>query len=127
MSFNKKPFRKFKQRAKPITTEQKIKSFVLRNSKNGYFTKVSTLSYKFEISQDRAWEIVGELLDDGSIESTHDERTGDMKLCETGKTYSIANLEQRRKREKIKDFKKTKKENKSKNVKNEPKNVKKQD
>ena len=97
----------------------------MRNSKNGYFTKVSTLSYKFEISQDRAWEIVGELLDDGSIESTHDERTGDMKLCETGKTYSIANLEQKRKREKIKDFKKTKKENRSKSVKNEPKSVKK--
>lgn len=126
MSFNKKPFRKFKPRTKPVTTEQKIKSFVLRNSKNGYFTKVSTLSYKFEISQDRAWEIVGELLDDGSIESTHDERTGDMKLCETGKTYSIANLEQKRKREKIKDFKKTKKAARSKNTKNEPKNTKKE-
>lgn len=99
---------------------------MLRNSKNGYFTKVSTLSYKFEISQDRAWEIVGELLDDGSIESTHDERTGDMKLCETGKTYNIANLEQKRKREKIKDFKKTKKENRSKNTKSEPKNPKKE-
>lgn len=109
MSFNKKPFRKFRPRAKPLTTEQKIKSFVLRNSKNGYFTKVSTLSYKFEISQDRSWEIVGELLDEGSIESTHDERTGDMKLCETGKTYSIANIEQKRKREKFKELKKIKK------------------
>ena len=87
MSFNRKPFRKFSQRAKPLTTDQKIKSFVLRNSKNGYFTKVSTLSYKFEISEDRAWEIVGELLDDGAIESIHDERTGEMKLCESGKTY----------------------------------------
>ncbi|MFZ8938348.1 MAG: hypothetical protein ACO2Y5_08880 [Nitrosopumilaceae archaeon] len=125
MSFNKKPFRKFRPRTKPITTEQKIKSFVLRNSKNGYFTKVSTLSYKFEISQDRAWGIVGELLDEGLIESTHDERTGDMKLCETGKTYNIANLEQKRKREKSKEFKKTKKESKSKNKKIEPKKEKK--
>lgn len=110
MSFNKKPFRKFRQRTKPLTTDQKIKSFVLRNSKNGYFTKVSTLSYKFEISQDRAWEIVGELLDEGSIESIHDERTGEMKLCESGKTYNIANLELKRKREKSKEFKKSKKE-----------------
>ena len=125
MSFNKKPFRKFRPRAKPLTTEQKIKSFVLRNSKNGYFTKVSTLSYKFEISQDRSWEIVGELLDEGSIESTHDERTGDMKLCETGKTYSIANIEQKRKREKFKELKKNKKENKSKSKKSEPKKEKK--
>ena len=60
MSFNKKSFRKSGRRSKPQTTEEKIKSFVLRNSKNGYYTKVSTLSYKFEISQDRAWEIVGE-------------------------------------------------------------------
>ena len=113
MSFNKKPFRKFRQRTKPLTTDQKIKSFVLRNSKNGYFTKVSTLSYKFEISQDRAWEIVGELLDEGSIESIHDERTGEMKLCESGKTYNIANLELKRKREKSKELKKSKNEAKT--------------
>ena len=105
MSFNKKPFRKFKN-SKSLTTEEKIKSFVIRNSKNGYYTKVSTLSYKFEISQDRAWEIVGELLDEGSVESVHDEKSGEMKLCETGKTYSIMNLDQKRKREKFKEFKK---------------------
>jgi hypothetical protein len=110
LSFNKKPFRKFRQRTKPLTTDQKIKSFVLRNSKNGYFTKVSTLSYKFEISPDRAWEIVGELLDEGEIESNHDERTGEMKLCESGKTYNIANQELKRKREKTKEFKKSKSE-----------------
>ncbi|MGD8300465.1 MAG: hypothetical protein PVJ16_05670 [Nitrosopumilaceae archaeon] len=125
MSFNKKPFRKFRQRTKPVTTDQKIKSFVLRNSKNGYFTKVSTLSYKFEISQDRAWEIVGELLDEGSIESLHDERTGEMKLCEYGKTYNIANLELKRKREKAKEFKKSKKEPKT-EKKISPKNSKNQ-
>jgi hypothetical protein len=125
LSFNKKPFRKFRQRTKPVTTDQKIKSFVLRNSKNGYFTKVSTLSYKFEISQDRAWEIVGELLDEGSIESLHDERTGEMKLCEYGKTYNIANLELKRKREKAKEFKKSKKEPKT-EKKISPKNSKNQ-
>lgn len=125
MSFNKKPFRKFKQRTKPLTTDQKIKSFVLRNSKNGYFTKVSTLSYKFEISPDRAWEIVGELLDEGEIESNHDERTGEMKLCESGKTYNIANQELKRKREKTKEFKKSKSELKT-EKKIKPKNQRKE-
>ena len=109
VSFNKKPFRKFQRNSKPQTTEEKIKSFVIRNSKNGYYTKVSTLSYKFEISQDRAWEIVGELLDEGVVESTHDENTGDMKLCEPGKTYSILNLEQKRRREKPRESGKNKK------------------
>ncbi len=100
MSFNKKSFRKSGRRSKPQTTEEKIKSFVMRNSKNGYYTKVSTLSYKFEISQDRAWEIVGQLLDEGLVESVHDENTGEMKLCETGKTYIIMDLEQKRNRQK---------------------------
>ena len=110
MSFNKKPFRKSMRRPKSLTTEEKIKEFVMRNSKNGYYTKVSTLSYKFEISEERAWEIVGVLLDEGSIESVHDERSGEMKLCETGKTYLILDLEFKRRREKSKEFKKTKKE-----------------
>jgi len=109
MSFNKKPFRKFQKREKTIPTEEKIKNFVLRNSRNGYYTKVSTLPQKFEISEDRAWQIVGELLDDGLIESTHDEKSGEMKLCETGKTYTILNLDRQRKKEKIKEFKKNKK------------------
>ncbi len=100
MSFNKKSFRKSGRRSKPQTTEEKIKSFVMRNSKNGYYTKVSTLSYKFEIPQDRAWEIVGQLLDEGLVESVHDENTGEMKLCETGKTYIIMDLEQKRNRQK---------------------------
>ncbi len=98
MSFNKKSFRKYGKRPKSQTTEEKIKSFVIRNSKNGYYTKVSTLSYKFEISQERAWEIVGGLLDEGFIESVHDENTGEMKLCETGKMYLILDLEQKRKK-----------------------------
>ena len=97
------------RRPKSQTTEEKIKEFVLRNSKNGYYTKVSTLSYKFEISEERAWEIVGVLLDEGLVESVHDERSGEMKLCETGKTYLILDLEFKRKREKSKEFKKMKK------------------
>ncbi len=108
MSFNKKPFRRFKQKSKSLTTEEKIKNFVKRNSKNGYYTKVSTLPRKFEISEARSWEIVGDLLDGGEIESTHDEKTGEMKLCEAGKTYSILSLDQKRKREKFKELKKTK-------------------
>ena len=105
MAFNKKPFRKFNN-TKSQTTEEKIKDFVLRNSKNGYYTKVSTLPYKFEISQARAWEIVGGMLDEGAVESTHDQKSGEMKLCETGKMYIIMNLEQKRKREKYKESKK---------------------
>ena len=55
----KRPYRKFKNPEKPLTTEQKIESFVIRNSKNGFFTKVKTIPFKFEISEDRAWDVVG--------------------------------------------------------------------
>ena len=48
----KRPYRKFKKSGKPLTTEQKIESFVIRNSKNGFFTKVKTIPFKFEISED---------------------------------------------------------------------------
>lgn len=109
VSFNKKPFRKFKNRERPISIEDKIKNFVLRNSKNGYYTKVSTLPQKFEISEDKVWQIVGELLDEGKIESTHDEKSGEMKLCEFGKTYLILNLDRQRKRQRNKEYKKNKK------------------
>ena len=114
----RKPFRRFVKREKPQTTEEKIKNFILRNSKNGYYTKISTLSYKFEIPEDRAWDIAGELLGDGVLESIHDERTGEMKLCETGKIYEILSLEQKRKKEKAKEFrKKPKTKNNAKNSK----------
>lgn len=95
---SQRPFRKFNQRKKPLTTEQKIEKFVLRNSDNGHFTKISTISKKFVISEDRTWDVVGELLTDGKIESTHDEYSGEMKLCATGKTYVILNSEQKRKK-----------------------------
>ncbi|MCH9657578.1 hypothetical protein K0U27_02600 [archaeon] len=97
---DRKSYRNFKKREPDMTTEQKIEQFVLRNSRNGYFTKVSTLHYKFDISEDMAWTIVGELLSNGSCESTHDEYSGEMKLCATGKTYHIMDLERRRKRDK---------------------------
>jgi len=105
----RKSFRKFKRREPSLTREQKIEQFILRNSQNGFFTKVSTIPYKFEISESRAWEIVGELLSNGSLESIHDEFTGEMKLCETGKTYLIMDLEKKRKREKFSSFKKKRK------------------
>ena len=39
----------------------------------------------------------------GNIESTHDGITGEMKLCEFGKTYEILDLEKRRKKTKTKN------------------------
>ena len=89
--------------------EQKIEQFILRNSQNGFFTKVLTIPYKFEISESRAWDIVGELLSNGALDSIHDEITGQMKLCETGKIYSIMDLERKRKREKYSSFTKKRK------------------
>lgn len=83
-----------------MTIEQKIERFILRNSQNGFFTKTTTIPYKFEISENRAWDIVGELLINGLIESIHDEFTGEMKLCETGKIYRIMDFERNRKRKK---------------------------
>ena len=103
----RKQFRRFKKEPS-LTTEQKIEKFILRNSKNGYFTKVSTIPYKFEISENTTWSIVGELLSNGSLESIHDEITGEMKLCETGKIYVIMDLEKNRKREKHSNLKKKK-------------------
>ena len=105
----RKPFNRFKRKGPTLTREQKIESFILRNSKNGYFTKVSTIPYKFEISESTAWGIVGELLSSGSLESIHDEITGEMKLCETGKIYAIMDLDRKRKREKFSSYKKKKK------------------
>jgi len=114
---NKRPFKRFVDRTsrpKTQTDEDKIRDFVLRNSKNGYYTKVSTLSYKFEIPIEKAWEIVGGLLIDGSLESVHDEFTGEMKLCEAGKTYLIMNLEQQRKKQKSQEFKRNKNQKRTK-------------
>ena len=56
----------------------------------------------------KVWDIVGELLSSGALESIHDEFTGEMKLCETGKTYHIMDLEKKRSREKFSKNKKSK-------------------
>ncbi|MEX0863104.1 hypothetical protein [Nitrosopumilus sp.] len=102
---DRKPYRNFKRREPSQTIEQKVESFIMRNSKSGFFTKVSTIPYKFEVSKDRTWDIVGELLSNGSFESVHDEYSGEMKLCEYGKKYEIMELERKRKREKYKSKK----------------------
>jgi len=104
----RKPYRNFKKKEPNLTVEQKVEQFVLRNSDNGYFTKVSTIHYKFEVSEDIAWTVVGELLSNGSCESIHDEFSGEMKLCATGKTYHIMDMEQKRKRDKYRTNKKSK-------------------
>ncbi|AJM92506.1 MULTISPECIES: hypothetical protein [Nitrosopumilus] len=101
----KKPFRKFTKKRPSLTTEQKVEKFILRNSENGFFTKVTTIPYKFEISESKAWDVIGELLSNGTIESVHDEFSGEMKLCKVGQTYSIMNSEQKRKRQKANNFK----------------------
>ena len=101
----RKPYRNFKKREPVLTTEQKVESCVKRNSQSGYFTNVSTISYRCGVSEDMAWSIVGGLLSDGSFESIHDDYTGEMKLCEMGKTYQILDLEQKRKREKYRNNK----------------------
>ncbi len=105
----RKQFRRFKKREPSVSVEKKVEMFILRNSKSGFFTKISTIPYKFEISESKAWDIVGELLSDGLLESTHDQITGEMKLCETGKIYSIMDLEVKRKSKKYKSFSKKKK------------------
>jgi len=102
----RKPFRRFTKKEPSLTTEQKVAQFILRNSKNGFFTKVSTIPYKFDISESMTWSIVGELLSDGTLDSIHDQVTGDMKLCETGKIYAIMDLERKRKRSKFLEGKK---------------------
>ncbi len=108
----RRPFRKFKKREPVLTIEQKIQEFILRNSNNGFFTKVSTIPYKFEISESRAWDVVGELLVDGVLESSHNVATGEMKLCATGQTYAIMDLERKRKREKPGSFRRNNNNNK---------------
>ena len=107
MSERKTSYKRFKKQDQPhLTVEQKIEKFILRNSKNGYFTKISTIPHKFEISESKSWDVIGELLSNGAVESIHDEITGEMKLCESGKTYSIMDLERKRKKEKNRTFKK---------------------
>lgn len=91
--FGRKPFRK----ERVVTTEEKIANFVIRNSRNGFFTKIPTLVTKFEISEDEAWATVGSLLDGDSIQCVHNDR-GEMKLCERGKSIELLQKEQERRK-----------------------------
>lgn len=92
--------------SKSISQEEKIEKIILKNSENGFFTKFSTISNKFEISEAKTWDIVGELLSNGLIEAIHDEYSGEMKLCEIDATYQIMDLERQRKKQKYEDSKK---------------------
>ena len=101
--FKKRQYKNFKRHESSLTVEQKIERFITRNSDNGFFTKMSTIQYKFEISESMVWNVVGQLLVDGLVESTHDTITGEMKLCRVGKTYGIMGLERKRKRDRYRD------------------------
>ncbi len=90
----KKFDRKFK-RPPPVSTEDKIKSFVIRNSRNGFFTRLKTLAFKFEITEDEAWGISGALLSDNVLECFHDEK-GEVKLCEVGHSLDLEQKELQR-------------------------------
>ena len=102
----RKSFNKFRKKEPSLSIEKKIERFILRNSQNGFFTKMSTISYKFEISENKSWEIIGELLGEGTLEATHDQITGEMKLCEDGKAYEIMGQEIKRRKEKPKKYRK---------------------
>ena len=85
----RKTFRRTRRKESFHTIEERVEQFVLRNSRNGFFTRVSTIHDKFDVSKERMWEIVGTLLVGGTLESMHDPITGEMKLCEIDKMYSI--------------------------------------
>lgn len=106
--FKKRQYKNFKRDKPNLTIEQKIEKFIKRNSDNGFFTKISTIQHKFEISESVTWNVIGQLLVDGLLESTHDMVTGEMKLCKVGKTYNIMDSERKRKRDKYRESKNTK-------------------
>jgi len=88
LSKTKKPFKKFKKTRQ--TESEKIKGFILKNSQSGYFTRVPTVAYKFEITHAMAWNIIGELLVYNNIEAYHD-NNGEMKVCAVGHSFKILN------------------------------------
>ena len=89
----------FKRREPPIPMEKKIEEFILKNSRNGYFTKFSTITSKFNITEQKTWEVVGMLLAGGGLESVHDQSSGEMKICEIDKKYHIMSMSRKRKLE----------------------------
>ena len=76
--------------------EKRAEMFILRNSRNGYFTKFSTIMTKFNITESETWNLVGMLLSAGNLESVHDPTSGEMKIFEVGKKYEILNTGRRR-------------------------------
>ena len=88
---------KDRKRGPIIPMEKKIELFILRNSQNGYFTKFSTITTKFNMTESETWDIVGMLLSSGRFESVHDPVSGEMKMCETDKKYEIMEMGRRRK------------------------------
>ncbi len=93
---HRRPFNRFRNKRPSIPIEKKVEMFILKNSQNGYFTKFSTITSKFNISEPETWNVVGMLLSDGGVESIHDPNSGEMKICETGKKYHIMSMSRKR-------------------------------
>ena len=89
-------FSRPKRREPSPPVEKRVEMFILRNSRNGYFTKFSTIMTKFNISEPETWNLVGMLLSAGNLESIHDPTSGEMKIFEVGKKYEILNTGRRR-------------------------------
>ena len=92
------PFRRHVRREPAMPLDQKVASFVSRNSRNGYYTKFSTISHKFEISEEVTWGVIGGLIDEGTLDSTHDLISGEIKLCGANMQQHIAESAPNRKR-----------------------------
>lgn len=92
----KRSFGRFKRREPALTMEKKVDMFIRRNSQNGYFTKFSTITSKFSITESETWDVVGMLLSGGGFESIHDPTSGEMKIYESGKKYDIMSNGRRR-------------------------------
>ena len=89
-------FSRPKRREPSPPVEKRAEMFILRNSRNGYFTKFSTIMTKFNITESETWNLVGMLLSAGNLESIHDPTSGEMKIFEVGKKYEILNTGKRR-------------------------------
>lgn len=90
-------FSRPKRREPSIPVEKRVEMFILRNSRNGYFTKFSTITTKFNITESETWNLVGMLLSAGNLESIHDPTSGEMKIFEVGKKYEILSTGRKRK------------------------------
>ena len=92
----KKQFgRKFDNRGprrKTESADDRIKSFVIRNSRMGFFTKLKTVAFKLGMTEDEALMASGFLLSSSVLECVHD-RNGEIKLCEAGKREEMQQQE----------------------------------